>query len=254
MRFCVIALKLRSMSRLKIEMSLQEKLFSLRDEKYAAFSAKLIPTVSPDRFIGVRSPQLRALAKEIIHSNNQTISQLGFLKELPHQYHEENVLHAYLLCGEKKYEILVEESERFLPYIDNWAVCDSLAPRAFARHKEELLPRIRKWMSAEHEYTVRFGIGTLMRYYLDADFRPEHLQWVAAIRREEYYIQMMQAWYFATALITPQPPSQGGRLPQPHSGVVGQPLSDWVRAKSIQKALESYRVSDEHKSILKKLR
>lgn len=238
-------------------MILQEKLFSLRDEKYAAFSAKLIPTVAPDRFIGVRSPQLRALAKELTKGDggSSLITQRSsFLKELPHQYHEENMLHAYLLCEEKKYAILVEETERFLPYIDNWAVCDSLAPRAFARHKEELLPKIRKWMAVEHEYTVRFGIGMLMRHFLDADFRPEHLQWVASIRREEYYIQMMQAWYFATALakqweatlpifITPQPPSQGGRM-----------LSDWVRAKSIQKALESYRVSDDHKAILRDLR
>ena len=219
-------------------MTIQERLFSLRDEKYAAFSAKLIPTVSPDRFIGVRSPQLRTLAKELRNSAS------GFLSELPHQYHEENMLHAYLLYEEKKYDILVEETERFLPYIDNWAVCDSLAPRAFARHKEELLPRIRKWMASEHEYTVRFGIGMLMRHFLDADFRPEHLRWVAAIDREEYYIKMMQAWYFATALAK----QWDATLP------LLDTLEGWVRGKSIQKALESYRVSDDHKTILKNRR
>lgn len=219
-------------------MDILKQLFSLRDEKYATFSAKLIPTVSPDRFIGVRSPQLRTLAKEL--KNNAS----GFLSELPHQYHEENMLHAYLLCEEKKYDILVEETERFLPFVDNWAVCDSLAPRAFARHKEDLLPRIRKWMASEHEYTVRFSIGMLMRHFLDVDFRPEHLRWVAEVSRGEYYIKMMQAWYFATALAK----QWDATLP------LLDTLEGWVRGKSIQKALESYRVSDDHKSVLKGLR
>lgn len=219
-------------------MTIQEKLFSLRDEKYAAFSAKLIPTVEADRFIGVRSPQLRALAKELKNNASE------FLGELPHRYHEENMLHAYLLCEEKKYAILVDETERFLPYIDNWAVCDSLTPRVFARHKEDLLPKIRQWMASEHEYTVRFGIGMLMRHYLDADFQSEHLQWVATIHREEYYIKMMQAWYFATALAK----QWDATLPMLDS------LEGWVRGKSIQKALESFRVSDDHKTILRKFR
>lgn len=219
-------------------MIIQERLFSLRDEKYAAFSAKLIPTVAPDRFIGVRSPQLRALAKELKNNASE------LLCNLPHRYHEENMLHAYLLCEEKKYATLVEETERFLPYIDNWAVCDSLTPRVFMRHKAELLPLIEKWMSAEHEYTVRFGIGMLMRHFLDADFRPEHLQRVASIHRDEYYIRMMQAWYFATALAK----QWDATLP------ILDALEGWVRSRSIQKALESYRVSDEHKTILKGLR
>ena len=219
-------------------MTIQEKLFSLHDEKYAAFSAKLIPTVEADRFIGVRSPQLRALAKELKNNASE------FLGELPHRYHEENMLHAYLLCEEKKYAILVDETERFLPYIDNWAVCDSLTPRVFARHKGELLPKIRQWMASEHEYTVRFGIGMLMRHYLDSDFQPEHLRWVADIHREEYYIKMMQAWYFATALAK----QWDATLP------VLDFLEGWVRGKSIQKALESFRVSDDHKTILRKLR
>ena len=226
-------------------MTIQEKLFSLRDEKYAAFSAKLIPTVEAERIIGVRAPQLRALAKELYkNSNNQAIKQSDILGKLPHRYHEENMLHAYLLCEEKKYAILVDETERFLPYIDNWAVCDSLAPRAFARHKEDLLPKIREWMASEHEYTVRFGIGMLMRHYLDADFRPEHLRWVAAIDREEYYIKMMQAWYFATALAK----QWDATLP------ILDTLEPWVRQKSIQKALESFRVSDDHKALLRTLR
>lgn len=227
-------------------MIIQERLFSLRDEKYAAFSAKLIPTVAPDRFIGVRSPQLRTLAKELYKSDLRTnaLTYSHILGDLPHRYHEENMLHAYLLCEEKKYATLVEETERFLPYIDNWAVCDSLTPRVFMRHKAELLPLIEKWMSAEHEYTVRFGIGMLMRHFLDADFRPEHLQRVASIHRDEYYIRMMQAWYFATALAK----QWDATLP------ILDALEEWVRSRSIQKALESYRVSDEHKTILKGLR
>lgn len=219
-------------------MTIQERLFALRDETYAAFSAKLIPTVEPDRFIGVRSPQLRAIAKELKNNASE------FLSALPHRYHEENMLHAYLLCVGNDYATVVEQTERFLPFVDNWAVCDSLAPRAFARHKAELMPRIEKWMSAEHEYTVRFGIGTLMRHYLDADFRPEYLRRVAEIHRNEYYIKMMQAWYFATALAK----QWDATLPMLDS------LEPWVRAKSIQKAIESFRVSPDHKDLLRTLR
>lgn len=219
-------------------MTIQERLFSMRDETYAAFSAKLIPTVEPDRFIGVRSPQLRAIAKELKNNASE------FLSALPHRYHEENMLHAYLLCVGSDYATVVEQTERFLPFVDNWAVCDSLAPRAFARHKAELMPRIEKWMSAEHEYTVRFGIGTLMRHYLDADFRPEYLRRVAEIHRNEYYIKMMQAWYFATALAK----QWDATLPMLDT------LEPWVRAKSIQKALESFRVSPDHKTLLRTLR
>lgn len=216
-------------------MTIQERLFALRDERYAAFSAKLIPTVAPDRFIGVRSPQLRELAKELRDSAGD------FLAELPHRYHEENMLHAYLLCVGKDYAAVVGETERFLPYVDNWAVCDSLAPRVFARHKGELLPRIERWMAAEHEYTVRFGIGMLMRHFLDGDFRQEHLGRVAAVSRDEYYIKMMQAWYFATALAK----QWDATLP------VVDSLTGWVKAKTIQKACESYRVSAGHKEVLR---
>lgn len=219
-------------------MTIQERLFALRDETYAAFSAKLIPTVEPDRFIGVRSPQLRSIAKGLKNNASE------FLSALPHRYHEENMLHAYLLCVGSDYATVVEQTERFLPFVDNWAVCDSLAPRAFARHKAELLPRIEKWMSAEHEYTVRFGIGTLMRHYLGADFRPEYLRRVAEIHRNEYYIKMMQAWYFATALAK----QWDATLPMLDT------LEPWVRAKSIQKALESFRVSPDHKTLLRTLR
>lgn len=210
-----------------------DKLISLRDEKYAAFSSKLIPTVTPESIIGVRMPKLRLLAKEI--------DAAPLLAALPHKYYEENQLHAILLSGMTDYGECLRQVECFLPYLDNWATCDGLRPRCFAKHTDELLPRVRHWMASKHEYTVRFGIGVLEAFYLDKAFRPEQLQWVAAIRREEYYIKMMQAWYFATALAK----QWDATWP------VIDTLPDWVRRKSIQKACESFRVSQEHKAMLK---
>lgn len=216
---------------------IQDRLFALRDEKYAAFTAKLIPNIDPARVIGVRAPLMAKLAKEL----KGTDEAREFLARLPHRYLEENGLHAALLCGVKDYATVVEEVERFLPYVDNWATCDTLSPRCFARHTDELLPRIRQWMASDLEYTCRFGIGMLMRHYLDDHFRPEYLQWVASIHREEYYVKMMQAWYFATALAK----QWEATLP------VIATLPDWVRRKSIQKACESFRVPQEHKSFLR---
>ena len=170
-----------------------------------------------------------------------------FLALLPHRFLEENGLHAALLNSMREYATVVEEVERFLPYVDNWATCDSLSPKVFARHTAELLPLVRRWMASRHEYTCRFGIGMLMRHFLAPDtFRPDFPQWVAAIGRDEFYVKMMQAWYFATALAkqwdAAEPFMHEGRLPE------------WVRRKSIQKALESFRVSDLHKSHLRTLR
>jgi 3-methyladenine DNA glycosylase AlkD len=181
-------------------------------------------------------PDLRHLAKEI--DTEQLISTL------PHRYYEENQLHAIVLSGMKDYDRCLAEVERFLPYVNNWATCDGLRPRCFAKHAEDLLPYIKRWLKARHEYTVRFGIGVLEAFFLDKAFEPQHLQWVASIRREEYYIRMMQAWYFATALAK----QWESTLP------VIPTLPDWVRRKAIQKACESFRVSDAHKTTLKKYR
>ena len=217
-------------------MNIEERLFALQDKKYRDFHRGLVPTADADYIIGVRMPALRALAKEIAVE--------PFISELPHKYYEENQLHAILLSGMKDYDCCLREVERFLPYVDNWATCDGLRPRCFAKHTADVLVHVRRWMAAEHEYTVRFGIGVLEAFFLNKAFRPEQLQWVATIQREEYYIRMMQAWYFATALAK----QWDATLP------VISTLPEWVRRKSIQKACESFRVSAEHKQLLCTLR
>ncbi len=216
-------------------MSIEERLFALQDTKYREFHRRLVPTATEDYIIGVRMPQLRALAKEV--------DAEPFLASLPHRYYEENQLHAILLSGVKDYDLCLHEVERFLPYVDNWATCDGLRPRCFAKHTDELLPFVQRWLASEHEYTVRFGIGVLESYFLDKAFRREQLQWVAAIGREEYYIKMMQAWYFATALAK----QWEATLP------LVPTLPEWVRRKTIQKACESFRVSEDHKWVLRGL-
>lgn len=224
-------------------MSILDRLFSLRDEKYAAFQRPLLPNLAPECIIGVRTPALRLLAKELRGSAEAE----AFLAALPHRYFEENQLHAFLVAQERGYRRCIERLERFLPFVDNWATCDQLSPRVLGRHRAELLPEVRRWMASGHEYTCRFGIGMLMRYFLEPDaFSEEYLRWVAAIDREEYYVRMMQAWFFATALAkqwsAAEPYMHDGRLP------------DWVRRKAIQKALESFRISPEHKSHLRSLK
>ena len=224
-------------------MSILDRLFSLRDEKYAAFQRPLLPNLAPECIIGVRTPALRLLAKELRGSAEAE----AFLAALPHRYFEENQLHAFLVAQERGYRRCIERLERFLPFVDNWATCDQLSPRVLGRHRAELLPEVRRWMASGHEYTCRFGIGMLMRYFLEPDaFSEEYLRWVAAIDREEYYVRMMQAWFFATALAkqwsAAEPYMHDGRLP------------DWVRRKAIQKALESFRISPEHKAHLRALR
>lgn len=214
-------------------MNLTERLFELQDLRYREFHRGLVPTAADDYIIGVRMPALRALAKEI--------EPAPFLATLPHRYYEENQLHAILLSGMKNYDFCLREVERFLPYVDNWATCDGLRPRCFAKHKVDVLTHVTRWLKAEHEYTVRFGIGVLEAFFLDEAFNEEQLLWVANIHREEYYIKMMQAWYFATALAK----QWNATLP------IVATLPDWVRRKTIQKACESFRVPDNHKSMLK---
>jgi 3-methyladenine DNA glycosylase AlkD len=220
-----------------------ERLFSLRDEKYAAFQRPLLPNLAPESIIGVRTPALRLLAKELRGSAEAE----AFLAALPHRYFEENQLHAFLVAQERDYRRCIERLDCFLPFVDNWATCDQLSPRVLGRHRAELLPEVRRWMASGHEYTCRFGIGMLMRYFLEPDtFSEEYLQWVAAVDREEYYVRMMQAWFFATALAkqwsAAEPYMHDGRLP------------DWVRRKAIQKALESFRIPAAHKSHLRSLK
>jgi len=214
-------------------MDIEERLMALQDTKYREFHSGLVPTAPKDYIIGVRMPLLRQLAKEI--------EPKEIIGTLPHRYFEENQLHAILLSGMKNYDICMQEVERFLPYVDNWATCDGLRPRCFTKHTDDVLTHVRRWLASEHEYTVRFGIGVLEAFFLDKAFRMEQLQLVASIRREEYYIKMMQAWYFATALAKQWDATQQ----------VIPTLPDWVRRKTVQKACESFRVSEEHKKALR---
>ena len=223
-------------------MSIRETLFSLREEKFAAFQAKLIPNVAPERVIGVRTPTLRKLAKTLRGSGQAE----EFLKALPHEFFEENNLHAFLLCEMKDFEACVQAVEDFLPYVDNWATCDQMSPGVFRKNKQALLPYIRCWIASERCYTRRFGTGMLMSHFLDEDFREEYLRLVSDKRSEEYYVNMMIAWYFATALAK----QYEAALPY----LENRRLDPWVHNKTIQKAVESFRVSDEHKACLRALK
>lgn len=222
--------------------NIAEHLLSLQDVKYKEFNSKLIPNVDSDTIIGVRTPLLRTFAKEL----KGTEAAEQFLLTLPHQYYEENNLHAFLLEQIKDYETCVEAVEAFLPYIDNWGTCDSMSPKVFKKHLPELLERIRLWLTSDHTYTIRFGIGMLMKFYLDEHFQPEYPELVASVRSEEYYVNMMIAWYFATALAK----QYETILPY----IEEQRLDTWTHNKAIQKAIESYRITDEQKAYLRTLK
>ena len=221
---------------------IRKELFALRDEGYRAFQSKLIPTVAPGRMIGVRTPELRRFAKELFRSG----AAEDFLLELPHAYFDEDQLHAFLLSEEKDFSRCLEGVSRFLPYIDNWATCDQLSPRVFSRRRRELLAPIRSWIASGETYSVRFGVGMLMQHFLDADFDPSFPETVAAIRSEEYYVRMMVAWYFATALAK----QYDAVLPF----LKKRRLDRWTHNKAIAKACESRRISPEQKEYLRSLK
>ena len=223
-------------------MNIQDKLFSMQDKNYQEFSRKLIPNIAPEKIIGVRTPALRQLAKEILAAGEETV----FLSDLPHKYHEENQLHAFILSAMKDYEPCMAYLEKFLPYVDNWATCDQMSPKVFKKHKPELLLQIRTWLNAEDTYTVRYAIGMLMVHFLDEDFGRIYLEMVAQIRSEEYYINMMIAWYFATALAK----QYEAALPY----IEERRLAPWTHNKAIQKAIESRRISVEQKAYLRTLK
>lgn len=221
---------------------IQQQLFTLRDEKYKAFHSKLIPTIDPQTIIGVRTPELRKLAKQI----EQEPETQEFLHTLPHRYYEENNLHDFLLERIEDYPTFLAELNAFLPYIDNWATCDGLRPKCVKKHLPEFLQEIRGWMQSEWTYTIRFGINMLMSFYLDDAFQEEYLSWAAQVQSEEYYVQMMQAWYFATALAK-----------QWDSTILylqNDQLGTWIHNKTIQKAIESRRISTQQKQLLRTLK
>lgn len=221
---------------------IQKELFDLQDEKYREFSSNLMPTVDPERVIGVRTPDLRKLAKKLAKAPDIDM----FLHCLPHQYYEEDNLHGFIIEGMKDYETCVQAIDAFLPYIDNWATCDQISPKVFKKHLPELLDKIRGWIASDRVYTVRFGIGMLMSFYLDDAFDPEYLEMVASVRSEEYYVNMMIAWYFATALAK-----------QYDAAVLyieKKKLETWTHNKAIQKSVESRRITEEQKNYLRSLK
>ena len=218
------------------------ELFRLQDKKYAAFQAKVIPTADAESIIGVRTPELRSLAKRIFKDEDTAL----FLECLPHQYFDENQLHAFVISLEKDFYKCIAEVEAFLPFIDNWATCDQLSPKAFKKEPEKLLPYIDTWIRSDKVYTVRFAIGMLMEHFLGERFHPKYADMAAAVRSDEYYINMMVAWYFATALAK----QYSSILPY----IEGKKLDDWTHNKTIQKCVESNRISAEQKAYLKTLK
>ena len=231
---------------------IRELLFSMQDIKYRDFQEKLIPGMNTEKkgisvrpaheMIGVRTPELRKMAKQMMYRED-----LGeYLQDLPHRYFDENQLHAFIISGIRDYGECLKELTRFLPYVDNWATCDQMSPQVFKKHKHELLSEITEWLQSEHTYTVRFGIRMLMQYFLDEDFDPAYADLVAGIKSEEYYINMMIAWYFATALAK----QYDAILPY----LEDHRLGVWVHNKTIQKAVESYRIPAEQKKYLRSLK
>lgn len=224
--------------------AIREKLFKLQDKEYAAFQSKLTPSVNPKLFIGVRVPQCRKLAQELYRNSAEEVSE--FLRELPHKYYDENMLHGLLVSEIKDFNQCMEELSRFLPYVDNWAVCDIMSPKCFKKHKTELLSAIKNWVKSSEDYTIRFGLEMLMSHYLDDDFKPEYLRIAAAVKSEKYYVNMMTAWFFATALTK----QWDSTIPY----IENSNLNTWVHNKTIQKARESYRITDEQKQYLFELK
>lgn len=218
------------------------KLFELQDLEYREFHSNLVPTKDPDAIIGVRVPHLRKLAKELIKEMDVT----PFLKELPHQYNEENVLHAFIIEAIKDYDECLLELNQFLPYVDNWAVCDSMKPKVFKKHLDELVDEIQGWIESTQTYTIRFGIEMLMNFYLDEKFSAKYLDMVVGVKSVEYYVNMMIAWYFATALAK----QYDATIKIIEAGV----LDKWTHNKTIQKAIESYRITPEQKEYLRGLK
>ena len=223
-------------------MKIQKELFSLQDKEYMKFSSKLTPNVPEDTIIGVRIPEIRKLAKKLVKNNEYK----DFLKELPHKYYDENLLHGAIISESKDFEKCIKLLDNFLPFVDNWAVCDTISPKIFKKHKKELIEKIKEWSQSDKTYTCRFGVEMLMTHFLDEDFKKEYLEMVANIHSEEYYVKMVIAWFFATALAK-----------QWDYAVIyleNNRLDVWVHNKTIQKARESLRILEDKKGYLKGLK
>ncbi len=221
---------------------IRKELFSKQDIKYRDMQVKIIPTVEADSIIGVRTPELRTYAKKLV--KEEDIDE--FLSNLPHKYFDENQLHAFIVSEIKDYDRCMEETERFLSYVDNWATCDQMSPKVFKKNRQDLFKHIQTWIGSDEPYTIRFGIGMLMQHFLDEDFDKKYPEMVSVIRSEEYYVNMMIAWYFATALAK----QYEAIIPY----IEGRYLDTWTHNKAIQKSVESYRITPEQKEYLKSLK
>ena len=223
-------------------MTVYEQLLKVKDDKYKEFQAKLVPNIDPDTILGVKTPEMRQIAKDIFNSKEKD----AFLKDLPHKYYEENLIHFFIISMIKDFDECIREVETFLPYVDCWPVSDQATPRSFKKNHEKLLPYIKKWIKSKHLYTSRFGIRMLMNEFLGDEFKDEYAKLVASVKSDEYYLKMMVAWYFATALAK--------NYDETIKYIEERKMDDWVLKKTIQKAVESYRVTDEHKEYLKSFR
>ena len=221
---------------------IKEKLFELQDIKYRDFQAKLVPNINSNMIIGVRTPDIRSLAKKMIKEDNYKL----FLEEVPHTYYEENLLHFFIVSLIKDFNECIKETEKFLPYVDCWPVSDQATPISFKKNHDKLLPYIKKWIKSKHIYTARFGIRMLMNEFLDDDFKEEYLLLVASIKSDDYYLKMMISWFFATSLAK--------QYDKTIIYLENKKLDKWIHNKTIQKAIESYRITKEQKEYLKKLK
>ena len=223
-------------------MTLYDRLMQVRDDAYREFQANLVPNIPKETILGVRTPEMRKIAKEVFESGDRD----AFLSDLPHRYYEENLIHFFVLAMMKDFDECVRGVEAFLPFVDCWPASDQATPKSFRKNHQKLLPYIEKWIASDHVYTARFGLRMLMNEFLDADFKEEYLELAASKRGEDYYLKMMVAWFFATALAK--------RYDETVPYFENRRLDEWVHKKAIQKAVESFRVTDEHKAYLKSLR
>ena len=221
---------------------IRKELYAQQDLGYKALQERTINNIDPDSIIGVRTPALRAYAKELGKREDVSV----FLNDVPHKFFDEDQLHAFIISGMKDYDACMDELEKFLPYVNNWATCDQMSPKVFKKHKQELLKHIKVWIKSKETYTIRFGVGMLMEHFLDEDFDPKYPEMVSKLRSEEYYVNMMIAWYFATALAK----QYEAVIPY----IKENRLAVWTHNKAIQKSIESYRITPEQKEYLRSLK
>lgn len=221
---------------------IRKELYAQQDLGYKALQERTINNIDPDSIIGVRTPALRAYAKELGKREDVSV----FLKDVPHKFFDEDQLHAFIISGMKDYDACMDELEKFLPYVNNWATCDQMSPKVFKKHKAELLKHIKVWIKSKETYTIRFGVGMLMEHFLDEDFDPKYPEMVSKLRSEEYYVNMMIAWYYATALAK----QYEAVIPY----IKENRLAVWTHNKAIQKSIESYRITPEQKEYLRSLK